>query len=125
MSGEGSSGKRKQRTRAEITKELGGNFKKSSLNMDNIQNNLFLPACVTDSLADVATSATRTQFLCEVPRQTFELELGGRSSPLENTAAEKSEYVDFQMAFQSEEFEPVGQEDEGSTGHGEFTVTDN
>ena len=125
MSGEGPSGKRKQRTRAEITKELGGNFKKSSLNMDNIQNNLFLPACVTDSLADVATSATRTQFLCEVPRQTFELELEGRSSPLENTAAEKSEYVDFQMAFQAEEFEPVGQEDEGSTGHGEFTVTDN
>lgn len=124
MSGEKPSVKRKRRTRAEIAKELGGNYVESSFVVDSIQNNMALPVRV-DSLVDVASSAKCTESragfrVCEgVPQYTSEQvsPTVNQSSPSESTTSttDKSESVDFQMAFQLEEFVPVhGHEGEGS-----------
>ena len=55
MSSEKPSSKRKRRTRAQIAKELGGNYVESSFVVESIQNNMALPVHV-NSLVDVASS---------------------------------------------------------------------
>ena len=108
MSGEKPSVKRKQRTRAEIVKDFGGNYVESSFIADSIQNNMALPEHVNFCI-DVASSG-----VCEGVTQHTSFEqvslIVNQSSPSEGTtsATDKTESVDFQMAFQLEEHEGEG-----------------
>lgn len=122
MSGEKPSAKRKRRTRAEIAKELGGNYVESSFIVDSIQNGMALPVRV-NSFVDVASSVKCSESrVCErVPQCTSSEQVSlvvNQSSPSESTTSTtgKTESDDFQIAFQLEEFEPVhGHGGEGST----------
>ena len=86
MSVEVPKGKRKQRTWAEIAKEISENYAQSSFNVGNIQNNMVLPVCASE-LVNAASSQGIQSLFKDLSGNTSELVNASASS--ENIAEEK------------------------------------
>ena len=105
MSGEQPKEKRRRRTKAEITKDLSGNYTESSSRVDSIQKSMEQP-----SRADTAiVSENMAQFLYDdISHQETDLSFPSFNFEESTVLMKGDNAVKFATAFATENFEPTG-----------------